>query len=138
LGQLRFLKVPRLICLQLAMTYRYLSVLWGEAAAMVTSYKLRGGGRGIQIRDSGPFLGQLILRSFDRANRVYQAMGCRGFQGIFPSSDDAGGSARIGDVLYTVLLCGAFVGLRWFNLSRFLGLAASSFLRNFSSPGGLP
>jgi cobalt/nickel transport system permease protein len=131
------------------MTYRYLSVLWGEAAAMITSYKLRGGGRGIQIRDSGPFLGQLILRSFDRANRVYQAMGSRGFKGNFSSSDSLTNplnpagfhgtkSSHIGDVLYTVLLCGAFVGLRWFNLSRFLGFAAASFLRNFSSPGGLP
>jgi hypothetical protein len=130
------------------MTYRYLSVLWDEAAAMVTAYTLRCGGAGIGIKDSGPFLGRLLLRGFDRAGRVYQAMKCRGY-GEFPAGSGApdktkppvpAGSAdkglpagaalefRITDGLYTVLLCAAFAGLRFFNLSRFLGgLAAALF-----------
>jgi cobalt/nickel transport system permease protein len=128
LSQMRLLRVPELICFQFAMTYRYLSVLWGEAAAMVTAYKLRGGGKGVQIKDSGPFLGQLILRSFDRAGRVYQAMRCRGFRGSFPVPGESA-PFRLGDGLYTVLLTGALLFLRYFNLSRFLGFLAAPLYR---------
>jgi cobalt/nickel transport system permease protein len=127
LSHLRSLKVPELICLQLAMTYRYLAVLWGEAAAMVTAYTLRGGGRGVQLRDSGPFLGQLLLRSFDRAARVYQSMRCRGFNGSY--SGVCEGGFRLGDGLYVVLLTGAFIVLRCFNLGRFLGVLADSLIK---------
>jgi cobalt/nickel transport system permease protein len=127
LGQMRALRVPRLICLQLALTFRYLSVLWAETAAMAAAYTLRGGGRGIAVKDSGFFLGQLILRSFDRAGRVYQAMRCRGFsRGIFARETRP---FRPADGLYTLLLTGAFVGLRCFNLSRFLGGLAGDALR---------
>jgi len=31
------------------------------------------------MRDMGSFAGQLLLRSFDRAERVYNAMKCRGY-----------------------------------------------------------
>jgi cobalt/nickel transport system permease protein len=148
MAQLRLLRLPPLICLQLTMTYRYLSVLWDEAAAMVTAYTLRCGGAGIGLKDSGPFLGRLLLRGFDRAGRVYQAMKCRGY-GEFPAAPDktkppagtdpagtSAGSAApaaaltfgTADGLYTVLLCAAFAFLRFFNLSRFLGgLAAALF-----------
>jgi len=62
------------------LTYRYTGVLLNEAYSMNIAYSLRSPNRkGIEMRDMGSFLGQLLLRSFDRAERVYNAMKCRGY-----------------------------------------------------------
>lgn len=83
-GQLSAAHVPDLLCMQLSMTYRYLSVLLEEAGQMSLAYRLRSNGqRGIRMKDMGSFLGQLLLRSFDQAERVYTAMTCRGFSGRY-------------------------------------------------------
>ena len=90
------LGLPKILSLQVVMTYRYIGVLLGEAASMVTAYLLRAPDRkGIDMGDMGSFLGQLVLRSFDRAERVYQAMKCRGFQGVYQGA--ANRKARPGD-----------------------------------------
>jgi cobalt/nickel transport system permease protein len=118
--QLTRLRIPEIICLQLVMTYRYLSLLLGEAASMFTAYTLRaGGGKGIRMKDMGSFLGQLILRSADRADRVYQAMKCRGFEGVYRGKTRGG--FRSADWIYTVTLPLAMLVLRLFNLSLFFG-----------------
>jgi cobalt/nickel transport system permease protein len=118
-SQLTILGLPKIMGLQLVMTYRYLSVLLGEAASMFTAYTLRGADqKGIKMEDMGSFLGQLILRSFDRAERVYQAMKCRGFQGMYHGSINR--PWRLVDYGYTLGILGALLGLRFFNLSLFL------------------
>ncbi|MDR2494901.1 MAG: cobalt ECF transporter T component CbiQ [Spirochaetaceae bacterium] len=107
-SHLRGLGVPAVLSLQLVMTYRYIGVLLGEAASMVTAYRLRAPDRkGIVMGDMGSFLGQLVLRSFDRAERVYQAMKCRGFQGVYQGAADR--KFGRGDYLFTaaVLLLAA-------------------------------
>ncbi len=77
---LRRLRVPLVLIQLFEMTYRYIGVLLGEAAGMATAYKLRGGrSRGIELRHMGSFVGRLLLRSIDRAERVYHAMECRGY-----------------------------------------------------------
>lgn len=82
--QLSAAHVPDLLCMQLAMTYRYLSVLLEEAGQMALAYRLRSNGaESIRMQHMGSFLGQLLLRSFDRAERVYLAMRCRGFSGKY-------------------------------------------------------
>lgn len=114
------LRVPKLLCLQLGMTYRYLSVLLEEATTMLTAYTLRARDqKGIRMRDIGSFLGQLILRSFDRAERVYQAMMCRGFEGVYGGKRHR--AVRASDWLYAALSPLAMLALRFFNASLFLG-----------------
>jgi cobalt/nickel transport system permease protein len=62
------------------LTYRYIGVLLNEAYSMSIAYSLRSPNRkGIEMRDMGSFTGQLLLRSIDRAERVYNAMKCRGY-----------------------------------------------------------
>ncbi|MDR3335074.1 MAG: cobalt ECF transporter T component CbiQ [Treponema sp.] len=118
--QLSALGMPKILSLQLVMTYRYLSVLIGEAVSMFTAYILRSGGqKGIRMQDMGSFLGQLILRSFDRAERVYQAMKCRGFEGAYRGRASAGFSAS--DYGYTLALIALMIFFRFFNLSVFAG-----------------
>lgn len=105
--QLIRLRVPKVLCLQLVLTYRYLTTLVDEASTMYTAYALRAPGvKGIRLRDIGAFLGQLLLKSFDRANRVYQAMLCRGFDGEYRGAP--GRAARASDYAYALLLGAAF------------------------------
>jgi cobalt/nickel transport system permease protein len=83
-GALRMLGVPKLFVLQLLLTYRYISVLTEEVYRMQRAYALRAPGqKGIHWKAWGSFAGQLLLRTFDRAQRVYQAMSLRGFQGEY-------------------------------------------------------
>ena len=81
---LRMLKVPKIFVLQLLLTYRYISVLIEEVSRMMRSYTLRAPRqKGIQRSVWGSFVGQLILRTFDRAQRIYQSMALRGFKGEY-------------------------------------------------------
>lgn len=78
---LRRLRMPELLVTLIEMVYRYTGILLEEAADMLTAFRLRAGGaRWPRLREFGPFVGQLLLRSADRAERVYQAMQCRGYR----------------------------------------------------------
>jgi cobalt/nickel transport system permease protein len=119
-GQLIRIKVPKLFVMQLMLTYRYLTLLISEAAGMTTAYHLRSKTqKGIKIGHVGTFMGQLLLRSFDRAERVYLAMKCRGFNGEYQFA--AADKMRPGDTVYMIALCVVFVLLRWFNTSVMIG-----------------
>lgn len=111
-AQLLRIKVPKVLCLQLVLTYRYLTTLFSEAGVMVTAYKLRAPNqRGIRMRDMGTFVGQLLLRSFDRAERVYQAMLLRGFDGVYRAAP--GARATFADYLYAGVGLAALLLYRW-------------------------
>jgi len=76
------LGVPRPFVVQLLFLYRYLFVLTEEGASMVRARALRSSGsRGTGLRAFSSLLGHLLLRTLDRAQRVHQAMCCRGFDG---------------------------------------------------------
>ena len=79
-AELRRLRLPALFIIMFELTYRYIGVLLNEAYSMSIAYSLRSPNRkGIEMRDMGSFAGQLLIRSFDRAERVYNAMKCRGY-----------------------------------------------------------
>ena len=74
------MRVPQILLLLFEMTYRYIGTLMEEAGSMYTAYMLRAAGeKGLEMKHMGGFTGQLLLRSFDRAERVYGAMKCRGY-----------------------------------------------------------
>jgi cobalt/nickel transport system permease protein len=79
-AQLRRFHLPMVFVMVFEMTYRYVGVLLEEAGSMTIAYRLRsGGGKALEMRHMGSFLGQLLLRGFDRAERVHAAMRCRGY-----------------------------------------------------------
>lgn len=79
---LRRAGVPSVLVLQLLLLYRYLSLLLEEAYRLEQSYVLRAGGSsGIAPRAWGSLAGLLLLRTYSRAQRIYEAMLCRGFDG---------------------------------------------------------
>lgn len=64
--------------------YRYLHVLHREYHRLVGAMKVRGFKPGTNwhtYRSYGNLVGMLLVKSIDRADRVYGAMRCRGFDG---------------------------------------------------------
>ena len=79
-AQLRRLFVPMAFVMVFEMTFRYIGVLLEEVYSMTTAYKLRSGNKkALEMRHMGSFAGQLLLRGFDRAERIHAAMRCRGY-----------------------------------------------------------
>ena len=117
---LRKLHVPGLIVTLLLLTYRYVGVMTEELAIMTDAYLLRAPGqKGIHISAWGSFLGQLLLRSMDRAQELYGSMLLRGYHEHFHYAE--AGPFRLRDGLYT-LGCGlVFLLLRFVPVTRLLG-----------------
>lgn len=85
---LRLLKVPSIIVTQIMLTYRYVTLLLSEAHRITQAYALRAPNqKGIHIKNWGSLLGQLLLRTIDRADEIYASMSLRGFNGDFPNPD---------------------------------------------------
>ncbi|MCR5641512.1 MAG: cobalt ECF transporter T component CbiQ [Lachnospiraceae bacterium] len=81
----RLVHVPKIMVTQFLLIYRYMTVLLEETKRMTQAYALRAPGqRGIHISAWGSMVGQLLLRSMDRAQEVYESMCLRGFTGEFP------------------------------------------------------
>ncbi len=81
---LRLLHIPNILVTQILLTYRYITVLLSEANAVVQAYSLRAPGeKGVKYKIWGSLIGQLLLRSIDRAGKLYDSMLLRGFQGEY-------------------------------------------------------
>ena len=122
-GTLRRLRVPELLVTLLEMVYRYIGVLVGEATEMLTAFRLRSGGvRWPRVREFGPFVGQLLLRSTDRAERVYRAMQCRGYPARKRAQTKTRGPAwGGGDWCFLLLGAGSSVLFRLIDVTALLG-----------------
>ncbi|MCC6302870.1 MAG: cobalt ECF transporter T component CbiQ [Gammaproteobacteria bacterium] len=81
---LQKLKCPKIIVQMLLFTYRYTYVFLEEMHRMHTSMHSRGfvaGTNAQTLRIYGNFIGTLLVRSFERTDRVYKAMLSKGYQG---------------------------------------------------------
>jgi len=93
---LEHLRVPKIITTIIAFLYRYLFVLTDEAMRLRRARESRSAtapghrsGRDVAMqrlymaRVTGNMVGQLFLRSYERSDRVYNAMLARGYTGQF-------------------------------------------------------
>ncbi len=89
---MRHLRVPRTLVAIIAFMYRYAFVLSDEALRLLRAREARsahaaarssGGSLTWRARVAGGMAGQLFLRSYERSDRVYQAMQARGYRGEF-------------------------------------------------------
>lgn len=83
---LQRLKCPKVIVQMLLFTYRYVFVFLAEMRRMDTAMRSRGfikrpDRRTLQVM--GDFVGTLLVRSFERTERIYKAMLSKGYQGEF-------------------------------------------------------
>lgn len=117
---LRMLRVPSIFVLQLLLTYRYISVLLEEVARTIRAYSLRAPlQNGVQPGVWGSLAGNLLIRTFERAQNIYQAMVLRGFKGEYITGDEQGLAVK--DMLY---LCGwvlFFLAARFYNIPELIG-----------------
>jgi cobalt/nickel transport system permease protein len=82
------LRVPGLLVHLVLLTYRYLFVLGDELARLRIAVRVRGYRNRPTLhcyRTIGHVAGTLLVRGCERAERVSQAMRCRGFDGRFRS-----------------------------------------------------
>jgi cobalt/nickel transport system permease protein len=84
------LRVPRSLTTVVAFLFRYLFVLTDEAFRLMRAREARSAGiqgnkRGgsllWRVKVTGSMAGQLFLRSYERSDRIYQAMVSRGYTG---------------------------------------------------------
>jgi cobalt/nickel transport system permease protein len=75
------LGVPGVFTAQLLFLFRYAFVIGEQAARMSAARELRAGGRRARLAEWAPLAGHLLLRAFERAQRIQQAMIARGFDG---------------------------------------------------------
>jgi cobalt/nickel transport system permease protein len=105
------LKVPDVLVTQLLLLFRYIFVLGDEAGRMGQARRLRSfGRRGMGWRIYGQMLGQLLLRAFARAQRIYLAMKSRGFDGQVRIARRL--HFRRADLVFTLAWSAAFIVFR--------------------------
>ena len=121
------LGMPRVFAVQLLFLYRYIFVLTDEGGRVARARELRACGRtGLGMRQFGPLVGHLLLRTWERAERIHMAMLARGFSGEVHARRQGrfGGREWLFLCAWSVL----FLALRFYNLPRLLGLLLTGHL----------
>ena len=125
---LEWLKVPKILVVQLMMLYRYLFVLAQETIRMRKAWSLRAlSPQRMPLSIFISLIGQLLLRALDRAQHIHMAMLCRGFTGTLHLTHPLRFGTR--DVMFILIWCSVFALLRFYSLTRLLGEFALEFIR---------
>lgn len=92
--------------------YRYIHVIADEHRRMHTAARLRGFAPRTDLptyRTISRILGMVLVRSYDRSIRIYEAMSLRGFEGSFRSVAEF--RAALADLLFLAVTVAGVVGL---------------------------
>jgi len=93
-------------------TYRYIHVIFQEYRRLINAMRIRSFIPGTNLhtyRSYAYLLGMLLVKSYDRAERVHKAMLCRGFSGKYYTLSRF--SVKIRDILYLSFMLAAILGL---------------------------
>ena len=115
---LQRLKVPEKFCHLLLFTYRYIHVIHREYLTMRRGMEARGFRPRTDARTYRAYawlVGMLLVKSWDRAERVLTAMQARGFQGRFYSLRRF--HARTGDQVFFLVVVLLAATLIWLDIS---------------------
>jgi cobalt/nickel transport system permease protein len=107
LNALIALKMPPLLVAILASMYRYIGVLIGEFNAMRRAAASRNLTKSSnwQRQVFGNMIGSLFIRTYERGDRIYQAMLARGYQGVPPVYNlPTGGKRDIVALTLTIIM----------------------------------
>lgn len=117
---LRKIHVPDIMVTLLLLTYRYVGLMLEEVGVMYDAYMLRAPGqKGVHISAWGSFLGQLLLRSLDRGEELYNSMQLRGYRGEFYYADIP--EFQKNSLIYILLCVIFFLVVREVNIAEVLG-----------------
>jgi cobalt/nickel transport system permease protein len=126
LAAMRAVKVPRLLVAIFGLMWRYLFVLADEAVRLIRARAARSSDHGLtgirpgrdivwRARVVGGMAGSLLLRAFERSDRIYMAMLARGYDGEVRSTPlpDMQSHHRLfliaGLAILGILLCLAYI-----------------------------
>jgi cobalt/nickel transport system permease protein len=109
------LRVPKRLCFLLLFSYRYIFVIYQEYRKLVRAAQMRCFIPGTNIhtyRTYGYLFGMTLVRSWNRAIRVHQAMLLRGFNGrLIPLAQQTIGKNDITFLVATLLLTAAIAAI---------------------------
>jgi len=97
--------------------YRYISVMHEEYSRIrkaMTIRSFRAGTNMHTYRAIAYLAGMLLVNSYERSQRIYNAMLCRGFRGTFPVIDHF--ELKKSDILFGIfmlLITGVFIVMNW-------------------------
>jgi len=114
------LGMPQVFAVQLLFLYRYIFVLAEESDRATRARELRScGKKGQEMHSFGSLAGHLLLRTWQRAERIHMAMLARGFTGKFHASR----RSRFGapEIRFILTWSALFIFLRLQNASELLG-----------------
>ena len=114
------LGVPQVFAVQLLFLYRYIFVLAEEGSRVSRARGLRSfGNKGLGVSIFSSMIGYLLLRTWNRAERIHMAMLARGFEGEFHGRE----SSHFGkeEVIHILGWSTAFVSMRLENVPLLLG-----------------
>ena len=116
------MKVPQKIVHLFFFTFRYIHVIQREYVRLGNAMKVRGFCPGTNIhtyKTMAHLVGMVLVRSSDRAQRVYNAMCCRGFRGKLYSLRKF--SLRTVDVISLIVVVALIAGLGVLEWGRIIG-----------------
>ena len=117
----RLLRIPKPMVTQFMLTYRYITVLLEEVHRITQAYSLRAPKqKGIHFKVWGSLTGQLLLRSMDRANDVYESMLLRGYNEDYGYMK-ARITIRVQDIAYLLFWAGIIVLFRIYPMIMIIG-----------------
>lgn len=115
------LGMPRVFAVQLLFLYRYIFVLTDEGGRVARARQLRScGNKGLGLHHFGSLVGHLLLRTWERAERIHMAMLARGFTGEIRARRQGRFGGR--EFAFLFSWSALFITLRLFNVPRLLGL----------------
>lgn len=117
---MRCIHIPKIIVTQILLVYRYITVLLNETKRISQAYTLRAPNQnGIHFKAWGSLVGQLLLRSMDRADVVYASMCLRGYRGDFEQIYHD--SVHTSDIVFLILWTLAFIICRFIPIFNIIG-----------------
>ena len=113
LGGLDRLRLPRFLVAILGFMIRYAGVVAGDLQRMRIARESRAfpGGGLRHLRAEAAGVGSLFVRSYERGERVHQAMVARGYTGVMPSLGAEGATARQWGMVAVLPVATALVAL---------------------------
>lgn len=112
--------MPRAFAVQLLFLYRYIFVLTEEGRRASRARELRScGKKGLGVKSFSSLVGHLLLRTWQRAERIHMAMLARGFTGDFHARRESRFGAA--EICFLLGWSALFILLRLLNASHFIG-----------------
>lgn len=114
--------MPKKLLYLTFLSYRYIHVIHREYMKLRDAMRIRGFKPKTNIhtyKSFGYLIGMLLIRSYERSERIYNAMLCRGFHGKFYLFEHF--TIRGRDILFLSLMTATLLGIGWMEwIAKFL------------------